>query len=197
MIDTFIALFGSIFLIGNYVKKKADQASENARKRRFDDFHDTVFDNDVRFSTLTYFTNNRWAVLNGISDDLEEVFGKDWRHFFSLYKLCENNLPPSPSFYGFNDIWGAAFEIYLSRLGYISTVSYKVGMLMDGASRTDPYNMPRSRECNRKTCRVIERHMQEKYGKKMILWEASYDKNILMWDHFVDLYQGKKINRPW
>lgn len=198
MIDTFIALFGGLFLLGKKANKKLLQADIDRRSDEYYSVHNMIKNDDLQYSTLMpQFIKEPWQCLDTISDGLEEVFGKEWRTLFHNRRPRDEHLGFMTDLNGFTDIWGAAYEIYLSYYGQVCTHSYNVRMIMRGAEPDGSENMQKSRECNLKTCRVIERNMQAKYGADMRLWSLNYDPDKLAWEHYADKLRLSKKSCSW
>ena len=198
MFDTFIALFGGLFLLGRKANKKLMQADMDMRKQEFDSVQNVIQDYDLQWLTLMpQFIKDPWQCLEMIAADLEEVFGEDWRVLFRARRFREEHLGSMTDTYCFRDIWGAAYQIYLSRYGQVCTFIYNVKMIMRGVEADGSENMPKSRECNIRTCRVIERNVQKIHGADMRLWILGFDNNKWTWEHYVKKSRATNCKRPW
>lgn len=126
MIEFFITLFGAIYYGGRYFSDKkgfaeAKQKMEE-RSKRVSTIYDYVF-NSIESEKMDKSESYREEMLNEISEDLEFIYGKDWRKNF--------DFPPVGRphqiyvFHGYSGAivaspWTLAFNVWLSHFGRIN-----------------------------------------------------------------------------
>lgn len=196
MFEFFIALFGGLF----YGVKGFNERCETNRYKNLKETRrqiDNIVTNpDFEFKSHPKGNKEAWEMLLSIQDDIEEIFGEEWKSLFSKYEYCPSHLYKLFGD-GFCYLWNLVFEVWLSNHGYIpgSRIRYDIKFCIREAELEGLDWKP----INLKACKIIERNMQATHPDlTMKLWVAWDTKpTVLEWEHWVRSYDGSLVRRPW
>lgn len=201
MFDFLTALFGGIFYYGEISSEKAINRAREQEHRERMERHKNVSLTEEEQSELSnaLFYNEdaevRKVLLESISDELEEVYGDNWRD--NYYPLGGHKWHDS----GVREPWGVAFHILASKkykLPMFLSSSYELGFGLSDSRRQEAI----------RACKVIERNMQKRYPELRLWWvprcipnskPLQYFEELgggsLVWEHMLSKL-NKKYNPP-
>lgn len=122
MLDFFVALFGGLGYAAKSSYNKFQTQSVKSRNRKYE-----ITDAAIRRRDAPKTLADGWVMLNEIENELTELFGDDWVQIFKCQYGYEN--PKKKLGREFNGVWGVwaiAYNIWLSKQGYISDVEYQI-----------------------------------------------------------------------
>lgn len=195
MLEFFIALFGGIYYGYKYFneKNKAEECNERRQAYRIIDgkIKNWSFEYDLHPTT----EEKARAMVELVSNELQEVFGDKWRNLYNAYRFNSRAFERACGNDGFGNLWNLAFEILLSKHGYVPYFrhdKYGIKFIIDGLD--DGLR----EQCNLRACKIIEKNMQKKHPELNIrLWESDVELNRIAWEHYILSYDGTFTKRPW
>ena len=147
MFEFFIALFGGLFYGGKHVNYK----SKVKQVKHSEELHNEISCSyEYLTNTKKWFLDDRCGILNSISDDLQEVFGKQWRELF-CDTVVFGTIPNTGMVNRYANQWEIALNIYISKKGYVPPYT------IAGYSLMNVQDTQRSRII--KMCEIIERNI--------------------------------------
>lgn len=164
----------------------------------------------------------RWIMVESIKDDLEYIFGKNWREFLINTEYDNSigtfsRLPIRDRFY---NPWHIAYEVWVSSKGYIdyktrpdkcyriNSASYGIDLGSVEEAKKSWYpeplvNREEGRNIRMRACQTIERNLQACHpdlSESLRLLQYNPKKRNdysgnLVWDY--DMFRGSDCIRLW
>lgn len=193
MFDFFFALFGGLGYAAKSSYNKSKTNSIESRRRGYE-----ITEMAIRKYDTPKTLADGWVMLEEIEDELIELFGTEWVQIFKHQYGYEN--PKRKVGLVFNGIWGVwaiAYNIWLSKRGYISDVEYHIvspeqfGEI--SLSREDSYRYPylsgktNGHRVLLQMFQIMERNMQENFP----------DQNFGLWLYYSELATQTSASNPW
>lgn len=214
MFNLFIALFGGLYYAGKYAEEKSKIKATASRNQIFETINNTVNNYNVIQENKPRDMKKALSMVEEIGEDLEFVFGKDWldiyqkrRIFndFDSYKLlCSNYHPCDNATVDHRwTLWAIAYNIWLSKRGYITDTEYFPQTHIDGINymKDDyPFLVDNAKEIILKMFRVVEKNIQKKHPDlNLSLWMGTVDRNrhLITWNYRIEHYGGVPQIKPW
>lgn len=193
MFDFFFALFGGLGYAAKSSYNKSKSKSVENRRRGYE-----ITEMAIRTYDTPKTLADGWVMLNEIEDDLVALFGKDWVQIFKHQYGYENPKRKIGSvFNGSWGVWAIAYNIWLSKHGYISDVEYHIvspehlGEII--LSKEEQHKYPflagkiNGHHTLVKMFQLMERNMQQHFP----------DHNFGLWLYYSELATQTSASNPW
>lgn len=214
MFDFFIALFGGLYYVGKSSSEKSKTKDAAHRNKTYDAVDATLRQYRNYPKTLA----DGWVMLNEIQNELEDLFGVNWAEiykncsggFLSTYPHpCENpNRTKNPRRCCQWNIWAIAYNIWLSKQGYISDVEYDINNPQNFGEIENYHWLQKypilndTQKLLTKMYQMIELNIQNKHPDlKLGLWlhrmDESSDPWHIKWSYYFDRVGYTPTTKPW
>ena len=214
MFEFFIALFGGMYHGAKSFINKTKIDDVNNRRRKYENT-DSVL---RKYREYPNTLDDGWAMLNEIREDLDDLFGKEWVEiyktttgdFAGLYPHpCDNPKRRFPYYRCEWDIWAIAYNVWLSKHGYISDVEYEINSPQDFGKFSNYVwieKYPVLQDPQKlfvKMFQIIERNMQKQHPELSLeLWLHHFEGNsscpwTIKWSYYFDSIGYNPLRKPW
>jgi len=214
MFDFFLALFGGMYHGGKSIITKTKSEDAKSRRRKYE-----ITDSVLRkYREYPKTLDDGWVMLNEIREDLDTLFGKEW---VEIYKTttgdfiglhphpCDNPKRSFPYHQCEWDIWAIAYNLWLSKDGYISDVEYEINNPQDFGKFPNYVwieNYPVLQDPQRlfeKMFQIIESNVQKQHPELNLgLWLHHFESNsncpwTIKWSYYFDGIGCTPLRKPW
>lgn len=208
-----IVMLSVIFAIK--IKDTICDTSISAKQAEYDKIQSEIV-NRCEYKIMYAFHDNRWEAAQSISDDLEEIFGHDWKQILEKERPDISWSYQKSVFDSFSCAWNIVFEMWYSKQGYIPQDGNRYNLRATplfkketGIKKTiDIQNIQESHvadvccriDTGMKICRVIEENMRDAHPQlnlRLCCGDYEGQPDMLVWDHKYKSVNIKPIYYPW
>jgi len=214
MFDFFFAIFGGIYCAGKSAFNKSKDRDVQNRKRKYE-----ITDSVLRkYREYPKTLDDGWALLDEIQEELKDLFGEEW---VEIYKTttgdfvglhphpCDNPKRRFPHYRCEWGIWAIAYNLWLSKHGYVSDVEYEINNPHDFGKLSNYVWIEKfpvlqdEQKLLVKMFQIIENNLQKQHPELNLgLWLHHYEGNsnspwTIKWSYYFDSVGYTPLKKPW